>query len=248
MYKVYIVDDDTLILDEIIHTIPWLDNGFEVVGSQTFPSLALEEIILLKPDLIFTDLKMPEIDGVEFIQKIVELELDCECVMLSAYPSFEDSRKFFRMNGFDYLLKPIQQEEVQIVLERLSSKLSNRQLQTEADSQNLTPAFASLIQYVRENFDKKHTLTQLGKQFGLNPNYICNLFAKHYNSTLTRYITELRMKRALEDMRGQGKLLKEIALECGYPDYYYFCKVFKEYYDESPSNYMKVLQRKPSST
>ncbi len=241
MFTVYVIDDEVLILNEIVNNIRWLDNGFEVIGSSLLPEIALKEIAELKPDVVFSDLKMPTMSGIEMIKALKDDGCVFESVILSAFASFEDSREFFRMSGFDYLLKPMQEQEVQIVLERLSKKLSKKERNIVRDSDNINPSFSSLIEYVENNFEKKHTLDSLSKKFGLNANYICNLFSKHYLITLTRFITRLRMKHAIGLMLQSDKSYKEIALSCGYTDYYYFCKVFKDYYGDSPSAYLKQI-------
>lgn len=238
MYTVYIVDDDELILDEIVEMVPWMDNGFYVAGYSSNPLIAIEQILELRPDVVFSDLKMPIMDGIKMIKMLREQELECDFVMLSAFGTFEDSRAFFLLEGFDYILKPIQQAEIQIVLERLSSKFAKKlghQILMESDGVN--PTFKLLTKYVKENFCQKHTLEQLGKRFNLSANYICNLFAKYYNTTLTCFITELRMKEAIRLIKQTNKAFKEIAIDCGYSDYYYFCKVFKEYFGVSPTQY-----------
>lgn len=240
MYRVYVVDDDELILEEMIQTVPWMDNGYEVVGFSTHPARALDEIEALCPDVVFCDLKMPCMDGNELISKVRTRCPDLEFIMLSAYGTFEDSRTFFLQKGFDYILKPLQQEEIQIVLERLSARLSERKGEfLPAEMEGVNPAFAALISYITENFHKKFTLEALGRQFNLSPNYICNLFAKHYQSTLTRFLTRLRMQEALRQMTDSRKAFKEIAVDCGYTDYFYFCKVFRETYGMSPTQYQK---------
>lgn len=244
MYQVYVVDDDPVILDEIVNTVPWLDNGFAIVGSSVSPTDAIENIKRLCPDVVFSDLKMPDMDGVDMIKVLQDNNIICEYVMLSAFDSFEDSRRFFRLDGFDYLLKPLRQDEVQIVLERLALRLSKKVRQEPDSTGNMAPTFAALVTYLNNNYQQKHTLDSLSKQFNLGSNYICNLFSKHFNSTLTRYITELRMNAALQMMRVPGKAYKEIAIDCGYTDYYYFCKVFKEFYGASPTGYMKSLNKK----
>ena len=238
MYRVYVVDDDALILEEIVESVPWMDNGFEVVGYSTSPHEALEQIPRLHADVIFSDLKMPAMDGIEMIRILREHGFECEFVMLSAFGTFEDSRAFFLLEGFDYILKPLQQAEVQIVLERLARKLTDKPGKAVLpELTGVNSAFTELVIYITENFNQKHTLKQLSTQFNLSENYICNLFSKHYNSTLTRFITELRMREALRIMQQTDKAFKAIAVECGYLDYYYFCKVFKEYYGSSPTQY-----------
>lgn len=208
-----------------------------MVGCNSNPATAIEQIAGLCPDVVFSDLKMPAMDGIEMIRQLKERELGCEFVMLSAFGTFEDSRAFFLLEGFDYILKPLQQAEIQIILERLAARLAKKKGEAALPEVTATPAFAELIAYVSTNFNNKLTLEKLGKRFNLSANYICNLFAKHYNSTLTRFTTELRMREAVRLMNETPKAYKEIAIDCGYTDYYYFCKVFKEYYGTSPTQY-----------
>lgn len=238
MYRVYIVDDDELILEEIVTTVAWMDNGFEVMGFHSSPHAALEQIPALAPDVVFSDLKMPAMDGIEMIRALKERGVSSEFVMLSAFGTFEDSRAFFLLEGFDYILKPLQHVEIQIVLERLSKKLVNKPgCSSFPELKGVNLAFSEMVSYITKNFNQKHTLTQLSNQFSLSENYICNLFSKCYNSTLTRFITELRMREAIRLMRQTDQAFKEIAIDCGYSDYYYFCKVFKEYFGASPTQY-----------
>ncbi len=247
MHTIYLLDDDALILEELNNLVPWLDNGFDVIGQNTMPEIAIGEVIDLKPDVIFTDLKMPKIDGIDFLKQIKELGFKGKCVMISAYPSFQYSREFFRLEGFDYILKPFQLDEIQIVLERISSMLSPIETTAPIDTTSMPTSFAKLIAHISTNYSKKFTLNGLGKEFGISSNYICNLFAKHYNTSLTRFLTDIRMKNAATQIKNGKYSLKEIALNCGYSEYYYFCKVFKEYWGVSPTSYAKNGSEKEST-
>ena len=104
MWKVFLVDDEEIILNQIKQTVPWMDNGFEVIGMETNPDRAVSMVIELKPDVIISDLRMPQLDGHTFMRTVREEGLDVEFVMLSAYGTFEDARTFFQQEGFDYLL------------------------------------------------------------------------------------------------------------------------------------------------
>ncbi len=247
MWKVFLVDDEEIILKQIEQTVPWMDNGFEVIGMDTNPDKAVGRILELKPDVVISDLRMPKLDGHTFMRTVKEAGLDVEFVMLSAYGTFEDARTFFQQEGFDYLLKPLQIQEVQLVLEKLARKLAKKkpfEAAVEANEVNeindissVNPAFAELIQYVKSHFAEKFTLSTLSKKFGLSAGYICNLFAKCYNTTLTCFVTKVRMEHAVELMKDKSYSLKNVAIECGYMDYFYFNKVFRGYYGVAPSQY-----------
>ena len=238
MWKVFLVDDEEIILNQIEQTVPWMDNGFEVIGMDTNPDKALSRVLELKPDVIISDLRMPQLDGHTFMRTVREAGLDAEFVMLSAYGTFEDARTFFQQEGFDYLLKPLQIQEVQLVLEKLAKKLAKKKPFEVVADLGINPAFSELIEYVSNHFAEKFTLNQLAKQFGLSAGYICNLFAKNYNTTLTCFVTKVRMEHAAELMKDKNCSLKTVAVECGYKDYFYFNKVFKGYYGVAPSQYM----------
>ena len=237
MHSVYLVDDDPLIIESLVKTVPWMDNGFKVVGSNDDPEKAIEEIIHCCPDVVVSDLKMPSMSGTQLVKTLKERGIACEFILLSAFGTFEDARSFFLMEGFDYLLKPLQQSDAELVLERLGRKLVEKALlqPTVTFSPSSSSNFDELVCYISDHFEKKHTLATLSKKFSISPNYICNLFSKHYNSTLTMFLTNLRMSEAARLIRSTENAFKEIAIECGYRDYFYFCKVFKEFFGMTPS-------------
>ncbi len=242
MYRAYVVDDDVLILGEIVERVPWMENGFEICGFSKYPNTAIDEICQLCPDVVFTDLKMPGMDGLALIVELQERGVSCEFVMISAYSAFADSRSFFLLQGFDYLLKPLDKNEIQLLLQRLYKRLLTKNpipvpSDPSLEDQNINPAFLSLVTHAKEHYNQKLSLRRLSDQFDINANYVCNLFAKHYNTTFTRFITDLRMKAASSKILSESGALKVIALECGYSDYYYFCKCFREYFGMSPSEH-----------
>ncbi|MCR4655272.1 MAG: response regulator [Lachnospiraceae bacterium] len=234
MYSVYLVDDDTLILEELINIVPWLDNGFEVVGSQTNPELALEEIMFLMPDVVFCDLKMPKIDGNELIRRLKERGIDAAFVMISAYDSFENVRSFFKQSGFDYILKPVNIDDIQMVLERMVGMLAEKKKNEDVEVLTENPGFNQLVSYINEHYAEKITLDMLSKRFAFSRNYICGLFSRYYNTSLSAYLTRLRMEHAKMLLSDKTRLIKEVAVSCGYSDYYHFFRVFKSYYGVSP--------------
>ncbi len=241
MYKAYLVDDDSLILEELLNTVPWQDNGFLIAGHNTDPVKAIDEIVKAAPDVVFLDMKMPEMDGNTLVAHLREKGVDTEFVMISAYNEFEQVRKFFRQEGFDYILKPVSNDAIQALLEQLVDKLSEKKPYKESEAfmdddpqQKSNPGFNSMIDYINEHFKEKITLDSLSSMFFFSRSYICRLFQEKYGKTLNGYLSDLRMKRAEKLLKEKKLLIKEVAYECGYSDYYNFFKVFKKYYGISP--------------
>ena len=234
MYQVFLVDDDELILEELVNTVPWPENGFEVVGSETDPLEAIERIRQCKPDVIFCDLKMPETDGNELIRRLKEIGITAELVMVSAYDNYGSVRAFFQQSGFDYILKPVNYDDISFVLERLARKLAEKNPPEKMDPPTDNPGFNQLLSYVGEHFTERMNLNELGSRFGFSKNYICGLFQKYYNKSLNLYLTDLRMEYARKLLEDKTILVKEVASMCGYTDYYHFFKIFKNHYGISP--------------
>ena len=247
MYRVYLVDDEKLILEELVEMVPWLDNGFEVAGSSDNPLRAFEEIKDLRPDAVFTDLKMPVMDGIELVKRLRNEGIETEFIMISAYNDFNSVRSFFQESGFDYILKPVDNREIEIVLERLNTRLSKIRPQYTADDPGdaLTdnPIFNRLIHYINGHFAERITLESLSKDFGFSRNYICRLFQKNVNKSLSLYLTDIRLENAKKLLKDKTVLIKEAASRSGYTDYYHFSKVFKEKYGLSPKEFRERDQQ-----
>lgn len=240
MFSIYLVDDDPLILNNLSGKPVWQESGFEVAGAESDPEAALREIVRLRPHAVMSDLRMPGMDGVSLMTRARGQGVDSEFIMLSAFASFQDSRDFFLSHGFDYLLKPVDEIELEITLERLARRLFKKHGAAGVEAAPGTPQDATIdaiMSHIQHNYKQKITLSQLAALFHLNPNYICNLFVKHYGQSFTSIVTGLRMSEAVRMMQNTGKPLKAIAAECGYTNYFYFCRVFKEQYGCTPGDY-----------
>ncbi len=97
----------------------------------------------------------------------------------------------------------------------------------------------AIIEYISENYG--HTLdnTAIGKKFGYHPNYISRLFVKQTGVSLHRYILNYRISQALTHLFYTKLSLGEVAQKCGFPDYAYFSRAFKQQHGISPSEYRK---------
>ena len=99
------------------------------------------------------------------------------------------------------------------------------------------PTLNAIIQHLNRNLVQKSNLTQLAQQFNISPNYICSLFSKHLGTTYSAYLTKIRMEQAARLLAGTDAPVKEIALKSGYEDYFYFCRVFREYHGATPTQF-----------
>lgn len=120
--KVLIVDDEHLERTLILRGTDWQGNGFEVIGEAQSAKAALEMIAADAPDIVFTDINMPQMDGLELAEKIKEAYPQIKLVIITGYREFEYAQKALRIGVTEFLLKPINSGEVL----RISLKLKEQ--------------------------------------------------------------------------------------------------------------------------
>lgn len=129
MYKVLIVDDEIFVRKGLISLMDWSSQQFEICGEAENGEQALELIEQLTPDLVIVDIRMPVLDGLELIQK-VKAEGDHQplFIILSGYPDFSYAQQAFRFNVSDYILKPVDEQELTATLKKIAITLNQKQL------------------------------------------------------------------------------------------------------------------------
>ncbi|MDR2303495.1 MAG: response regulator [Treponema sp.] len=123
MYRLLLVDDEPWALTGLKEIIPWDAYGFEIAALCKNAEEALELCRKTVIHAVFTDIRMPGMNGVKLIGKIKELKSDTECVIVSAYSDFEAAREAIEHRASGYLLKPLEEAEVRKTAERIRSLL-----------------------------------------------------------------------------------------------------------------------------
>lgn len=126
MYRVMLVDDEPWTLKGIQETFKWDNYELNVIGAYESATLALQEILEKKPDVVFTDIRMPILNGMELLNEIRKNELDIEVIIISGFGQFDYAQEAIRQGAFDYILKPVDEEETDVLLERLKKRLDQK--------------------------------------------------------------------------------------------------------------------------
>lgn len=105
MKTVVIIDDESVVRLRLRTIIKWEEHGYRIIEDFMNPIMAVEYLQQNKVDLVFTDMKMPEMTGIQLLERLKEEEKVPIVVVLSAYNEFDMVREAFRLGAFDYLLK-----------------------------------------------------------------------------------------------------------------------------------------------
>lgn len=125
--RIFVVEDESLILKNIIKKIEQLSPDFQVVGSAYNGMDALALLESSKAQILFTDIKMPMMDGLDLIRRIREKNKDLQIAILSGYNDFEYARSAIQYGVADYLLKPVKLEHLECVLKKMQESIRKKQ-------------------------------------------------------------------------------------------------------------------------
>lgn len=126
MYKILIMDDERQIREGIKKIIPWEQYGFEICGEASNGVEGLKKIEQHRPQAVFADIRMPVMDGIEFLQELRKRKLRCETVVLSGFNDYELVRRAMKLGAVDYLTKPFGKNEIIQALEDITERIEMR--------------------------------------------------------------------------------------------------------------------------
>lgn len=124
-FKVLLVDDEKLERVLIRKAFPWEEYDFEIVGEAGSGKEALEFMKHKRPDIVLADISMPQMSGLELAEQILNSYPDCHIVMITGYREFEYARQAVRLGVEDFLLKPINIEEVEKAAKKIKQKIQS---------------------------------------------------------------------------------------------------------------------------
>lgn len=239
MYKVMLVDDEQWMLRTIEKIFHWEQYGFEVCFSMTDALLALETIKQNQIDVLLLDICMPELSGIEMLEKIREFNKKVKIVILSGYSKFEFAQSAIKYDVFEYCLKPLSEDTAMEVITRLKEVLDQENGVFEEFSANNAienVRFHEMMKYINQHYREKLYLNELAEKFGINMTYCCLLFKKHFQCGFNTYITDFRMNQATFLLKESKMDINDIAEYLNY-DYVYFNKLFKKKFNKTPRQY-----------
>ena len=244
MINVYIADDEVWIILGLKKLLDKLNIDARVVGTANNGLTAKEEIARFKPDVVFADIRMPGLSGLELLQEIPDVSPDSKVVIISGYAEFAYAQEAVQHHAYDYLLKPIKEEE----LSRVMTAILNDQSEDGAENEDGEGAYDfdnklidNVISDIREHYMEDISLTSLSSKYNISMGHLSKMIKENLKVNFSDYIASLRIQRAKELLRDDSMSIQEIAEIVGYNDYFYFTKVFKKIEGISPSKYRKSI-------
>ena len=240
MLNIYIADDEVWIILGLKKLLEKLEIETKLVGTANNGLTAKEEISFLKPDVVFADIRMPGLSGLELLSAIPEVSPDSKLVIISGYAEFSYAQEAVQHHAYDYLLKPIKEEE----LTRVMTSIMNDRAAGSGEvvkPQAYDRLIDNVLNEIREHYMEDISLTSLSTKYNISMGHLSKMIKEHLQVNFSDYIATLRIQKAKELLRDESLSIQEIAEIVGYNDYFYFTKVFKKVEGISPSKYRKSI-------
>lgn len=151
LYRIILVDDEEEVRKGIIRKIDWEALGFQVVGDAENGQDALEKIEQLEPDVVMTDIRMPYMDGLTLTFWIRQKYPSVKVLIFSGFDDFEYAQKAIKLNVTEYILKPVNVEELTRILNRVRENL-DQEIEQRRDVDLLRESYLSSLPILRELF------------------------------------------------------------------------------------------------
>lgn len=228
---------------------------------------AADTAVLWGADLILMDIEMPGMSGLDAARAVLAQRPSCRVIFVTAYSLFQYAHEAVHLGACDYLLKPVDPDELeasvrramrQIETERKLEELAAARPQPEQtdteeeaedapeESENSQTALvmAHVRRYLEDNYMFDLSLDSVGEILHISPAYLSAQFKKYQKMNFLDCLTELRINAAKELLADPFRSSAEVASMVGYEDASYFARAFKKRTGMTPTQYRRQAGRK----
>ena len=252
MYNLLIVDDEPIIRRGIKSLATLAEIGISEIFEAGNAEKCLEIVDKEHIDIIMLDINMPNTDGLTLAKMLKEKNKNFAIIMVTGYDYFEYMQTAIRLGVDDYLLKPVNKTDIELVLRRLIDKiekirLENRLSELSVTSENITTgdnsSFKAVREYMNEHlFDSDLSLGYMAENLGFNSSYLSGIIKQIYGIPFQEYVALKRMEQAKILCLSTDMKNYEIAEEIGYEDVNYFTNRFKKTFGITPKQFKQGMK------
>ena len=243
MYRALIVEDEDLMREYLEKNLSTICAEWYAADKAADGQEAIEKIESSHFDGIITDIRMPIMDGLAMSKVLREKDPRIPILILSGYNEFDYARKAVRLNIFDYLLKPIDEQELSAALSAMAIQAGQKKLSEPVESKTeytdvKTGSLAQrALSYIQQHFSNPISLTSVAEEIGVSPAYLSTVFHREIGASYSRTLLRIRMEEAARQLTQTSLKVQQIAQNVGFFSAKHFTHVFREYYHCPPMEY-----------
>lgn len=247
--RILIAEDEKRASRGLRNLLESISEECEVIGEAANGKKAFDLIKALHPDAVFTDIRMPFMDGIALIKAVRGQGMDTRFVIISAYEEFELARQAISLGVVDYLVKPLTLDEVEEVWRRLNETeyavkvCSAEEPELKSQYPDAHPYILKALDIIQCSYATKINQKDLAETLGISPEYFCSLFNRDVGESFSRFLRRYRIERAKVLLMTEAVPKDQIPYSVGFSDPKYFYKCFKEETGVNMTEYKKQNKR-----
>lgn len=249
MYRVVLIDDEKIIVDGLTRVIKWADYNCEVVGAAYDAAGGAALIRRLKPHIVFTDIKMPDQDGLTMLAGLKSEFPEMQIAVLTGYRDFNYAQEAIKLGVTRFLLKPSKMDELHEALSAMKERLDKLPPDAAAgeDEPCLDRHAGSFIvnqatAYIEEHYAQKLTLQEVADKCYVSQWHLSKLINKYTGNTFYELLNNVRIEKAKALLNDPKLKIGDIVDMVGYSDAAHFSRVFKRVVGVSANEYRNSME------
>lgn len=267
MIRLLIADDEKLEREALAELVQRRFEREVVLEMAENGRKAADTAVLWGADLILMDIEMPGMSGLDAARAVLAQRPSCRVIFVTAYSLFQYAHEAVHLGACDYLLKPVDPDELeasvrramrQIETERKLEELAAAQPQPEqteteeeaedapeeGENSQTALVMAHVRRYLEDNYMFDLSLDSVGEILHISPAYLSAQFKKYQKMNFLDCLTELRINAAKELLSDPFRSSAEVASMVGYEDASYFARAFKKRTGMTPTQYRRQVGQK----
>lgn len=250
MYKVVIIDDEPIIVEGISRMIKWNQFNCKIVATANDGTEGAEAIRRYRPDIVITDISMPDLDGLTMIAGLKSEFSDMEVSILTGYRKFEYAQKAIHLGVSRFLLKPSSMEELEEAICTMTDNLSAKGLTPESEKEESREHIDSeagnfivnnAIKYIEQNYPHKLTLCEVAEKSYVSQWHLSKLLNRKLGQNFSELLNSVRIREAQKLLCNPSLRIGDIAERVGFIDMAHFSRVFKKYVGISANEFRNTI-------
>mgnify|MGYP001558936827 FL=1 len=205
----------------------------------------IQKYLNIRVDLILLDLAMPEMDGIEVLQRIREVNPWIPVIIMTGHSTIERAETAASLGVQGYIKKPFDSE---VLKEKIKEIVALRDLHLVtaglpqmivADTEELKESTFIILKYLHNNYHRRIALKELAKESKQSVSNLCRTFKEGTGITVLDYLQNLRITMAKRLIEKTNYSIATVAKLIGMEDESYFSRIFKREVGTSPNRYRK---------
>lgn len=249
MYKVMIIDDEPIIVEGLSRSIPWEKWNCEVVATANDGMEGKRLIEEYKPNMIFLDICMPEMDGLQMIAAVKSEFANLEVSILTGFRDFDYAQSAIRLGVTRFLLKPSNMNELEEAISAMCENLKKKGILGDEPSkdgntedlghENASSSFIvkNAMSYIEANYDHKLTLGEVAEKTYVSQWHLSKLLNRHLGQSFSEILNHVRIEEAKKLLVDPSLRIGDISEQVGFLDLAHFSRVFKKQEGVSANEY-----------